>query len=56
MAVMGVLPPAPFGRLLSAMVTPFTAAGALDVDGAAALATWLVDGGHDGPRHQRDDR
>ncbi|MDQ1631265.1 MAG: 4-hydroxy-tetrahydrodipicolinate synthase [Frankiaceae bacterium] len=45
---MGVLPPAPFGRLLSAMVTPFTADGALDVDGAAALATWLVDGGHDG--------
>jgi 4-hydroxy-tetrahydrodipicolinate synthase len=45
---MGVLPPAPFGRLLSAMVTPFTASGALDLDGAAELATWLVDGGHDG--------
>lgn len=39
----------PFGRLLTAMVTPFTAAGGLDVGGAAALATWLVDeGGNDG--------
>jgi 4-hydroxy-tetrahydrodipicolinate synthase len=45
---MGVLPPAPFGRLLSAMVTPFTGSGALDVDGAAELAAWLVDGGHEG--------
>lgn len=33
----------PFGRLLTAMVTPFTADGALDVDGAQRLATWLVD-------------
>ena len=41
--------PRPFGRLLSAMVTPFTADGSLDVDGAARLATWLVDEqGHDG--------
>jgi 4-hydroxy-tetrahydrodipicolinate synthase len=40
--------PRPFGRLLSAMVTPFTADGSLDVDGAARLATWLVDEqGHD---------
>ena len=39
----------PFGRLLTAMVTPFTDAGALDLDGAAALATHLVDDlGHDG--------
>jgi 4-hydroxy-tetrahydrodipicolinate synthase len=38
----------PFGRLLSAMVTPFHADGSLDVDGAAELATWLVDEqGHD---------
>ena len=38
----------PFGRLLSAMVTPFHADGSLDVDGAARLATWLVDEqGHD---------
>lgn len=33
----------PFGRLLSAMVTPFQPDGSLDVDGAAKLATWLVD-------------
>jgi 4-hydroxy-tetrahydrodipicolinate synthase len=40
--------PRPFGRLLSAMVTPFQADGSLDVDGAAELATWLVDEqGHD---------
>ena len=30
------------------MVTPFTAAGDLDLDGAAALATHLVDAGNDG--------
>jgi 4-hydroxy-tetrahydrodipicolinate synthase len=41
--------PRPFGRLVSAMVTPFTADGSLDADGAARLATWLVDAqGHDG--------
>ena len=45
---MSVLPPAPFGRMITAMVTPFTADGALDVDGAAALATYLVDEGNDG--------
>ncbi|MEV0327304.1 4-hydroxy-tetrahydrodipicolinate synthase [Micromonospora echinospora] len=33
----------PFGRLLTAMVTPFTADGSLDLDGAARLATHLVD-------------
>ncbi len=33
----------PFGRLLTAMVTPFSADGALDVAGAQRLATWLVD-------------
>ncbi len=39
----------PFGRLLTAMVTPFTSDGALDLDAAAALATHLVDDGdHDG--------
>jgi 4-hydroxy-tetrahydrodipicolinate synthase len=38
----------PFGRLVSAMVTPFTPDGSLDADGAARLATWLVDEqGHD---------
>lgn len=39
---------APFGRTLCAMVTPFTSAGTLDVDGAARLATRLVTGGCDG--------
>ena len=33
----------PFGRLLTAMVTPFTQDGGLDVDGAQRLATHLVD-------------
>ncbi|MDP9241314.1 MAG: 4-hydroxy-tetrahydrodipicolinate synthase [Actinomycetota bacterium] len=41
--------PRPFGRVLTAMVTPFTASGALDTDGAARLATYLIDeGGNDG--------
>ncbi|MEV4282715.1 4-hydroxy-tetrahydrodipicolinate synthase [Actinoplanes xinjiangensis] len=35
--------PRPFGRLLTAMVTPFTPDGALDTDGAARLAAHLVD-------------
>src|SRR5215813_2529395 len=34
---------APFGRMLTAMITPFTANRALDTDGAARLATYLVD-------------
>ncbi len=34
---------APFGRMLTAMITPFSADGALDSDGAARLATYLVD-------------
>jgi len=39
----------PFGRLLTAMVTPFDVAGALDLDSAARLATYLVDEqGNDG--------
>ncbi|HEY7101952.1 MAG TPA: dihydrodipicolinate synthase family protein, partial [Mycobacteriales bacterium] len=33
----------PFGRLVTAMVTPFTPSGDLDVDGAQRLATYLVD-------------
>jgi 4-hydroxy-tetrahydrodipicolinate synthase len=39
---------APFGRVLVAMVTPFTADGALDIGAAQRLATRLVDGGCDG--------
>ena len=33
----------PFGRMLTAMITPFAADGALDAEGAARLATYLVD-------------
>jgi len=36
-------PRRPFGRLLTAMVTPMRADGSLDADGAARLATHLVD-------------
>ncbi|GAA1297348.1 4-hydroxy-tetrahydrodipicolinate synthase [Streptomyces javensis] len=38
----------PFGRVLTAMVTPFTTDGALDLDGAQRLAAHLVDAGNDG--------
>ena len=42
-------PRRPFGRMLTAMVTPFPPDGALDADGAARLATYLVDEqGNDG--------
>ncbi|GAA5209247.1 4-hydroxy-tetrahydrodipicolinate synthase [Streptomyces thinghirensis] len=41
-------PPAPFGRALCAMVTPFTEDGALDLDGARRLADRLVSRGCDG--------
>lgn len=37
-----------FGRVLTAMVTPFTDAGDLDVAAAAELARWLVDRGNEG--------
>ncbi len=37
-----------FGRVLTAMVTPFEPGGSLDLDGARAVATHLVDGGCDG--------
>jgi 4-hydroxy-tetrahydrodipicolinate synthase len=39
---------ASFGRVLTAMVTPFTADGDLDLDGAQRVATYLVDRGVDG--------
>lgn len=37
-----------FGRVVTAMVTPFDASGALDLDGARRLARWLQDNGNDG--------
>ncbi|MGN6611974.1 MAG: 4-hydroxy-tetrahydrodipicolinate synthase [Angustibacter sp.] len=42
------LSPAPFGRVLTAMVTPFTDDHRLDLDAAARLAEHLVDHGNDG--------
>ena len=39
---------APFGRLLTAMVTPFDASGEVDFDLAAKLAVHLVEEGSDG--------
>lgn len=40
--------PGRFGAVLTAMVTPFTDEGSLDLDGAARLARWLADHGNDG--------
>jgi 4-hydroxy-tetrahydrodipicolinate synthase len=40
--------PGRFGAVLTAMVTPFDASGALDVDAALALARYLVAHGSDG--------
>ena len=34
---------APFGRMMTAMITPMTADGAVDFDGVARLASYLVD-------------
>jgi len=39
---------APFGRVLTAMVTPFDGDGAVDLDAVQRLATFLVDHGSDG--------
>lgn len=39
---------APFGRVLTAMVTPFSADGELDLDTAQKVASHLVDSGSDG--------
>ena len=47
--VRSTLSGAPFGRVLTAMITPMTLDGGVDYDGAAALAAHLVDaGGNDG--------
>jgi len=46
---MTAMPNPPFGRLLTAMVTPFASDGAVDLDRAAELASYLVDDlQHDG--------
>jgi 4-hydroxy-tetrahydrodipicolinate synthase len=37
-----------FGRILTAMVTPFTSDGELDLDAAVELAKWLVAQGNEG--------
>ena len=42
------LSPTPFGRVVTAMVTPFDASGAVDLSVAANLARHLVDQGSDG--------
>jgi 4-hydroxy-tetrahydrodipicolinate synthase len=44
----GILPPAPFGRVLTAMVTAFHDDGSVDVEGTARVAEHLADHGHDG--------
>lgn len=40
--------PAPFGTVLTAMVTPFREDGSVDLDGVQKVARHLVDHGHDG--------
>lgn len=40
--------PAPFGTVLTAMVTPFHEDGSVDLDGVQRVARHLVDHGHDG--------
>jgi 4-hydroxy-tetrahydrodipicolinate synthase len=42
------LPAAPFGRVLTAMVTPFTADGEVDRDGVGRVAAHLLEHGNDG--------
>jgi 4-hydroxy-tetrahydrodipicolinate synthase len=37
-----------FGNVLTAMVSPFTSDGELDISGAQTLATWLVENGNEG--------
>ena len=42
-------PQAPFGAMLTAMISPFHADGSLDIDGGQRLASYLVDElSHDG--------
>jgi len=44
----GTLPDAPFGRLLTAMVTAFHDDGSVDLEATARVAEHLADHGHDG--------
>jgi 4-hydroxy-tetrahydrodipicolinate synthase len=44
----GQLPPAPFGRVLTAMVTAFHDDGSVDLEGTARVAEHLADHGHVG--------
>jgi 4-hydroxy-tetrahydrodipicolinate synthase len=44
----GLRAPRHFGRVMSAMVTPFDARGRLDLDAAQRVARWLADHGNDG--------
>ena len=48
MSASAELSPTPFGRLLTAMVTPFDTAGRVDLALAGRLARHLVDEGSDG--------
>tara|TARA_Y100001968_G_scaffold18930_1_gene14900 strand:- start:1580 stop:2488 length:909 start_codon:yes stop_codon:yes gene_type:complete len=48
MSKSALLSPAPFGRVLTAMVTPFNENGDVDYVLAAELANYLVDNGSDG--------
>lgn len=45
---MTTAPPAPFGRVLTAMATAFHDDGTVDLDGTARVAVHLVEHGHDG--------
>ncbi|WP_205856453.1 dihydrodipicolinate synthase family protein, partial [Phytoactinopolyspora endophytica] len=47
-ATTGIPASAPFGRVLTAMVTPLHDDGGLDLDGTAALAEHLIENGCDG--------
>ncbi|WP_251150691.1 4-hydroxy-tetrahydrodipicolinate synthase [Cellulosimicrobium sp. Marseille-Q4280] len=46
--VLPTTPARPFGAVLTAMITPMTPDGAVDLEAAARLAERLVDGGNDG--------
>jgi 4-hydroxy-tetrahydrodipicolinate synthase len=48
MTLSASLSPQPFGRIVTAMVTPFDSSGAVDFQLAARLARHLVEQGSDG--------